>query len=545
MEAAEDVVKETTSQTSAFHGGVEHKPDEDRGLEVNQARAMETAPESNDQDQSPGQSSRPPDLEEDSQNNKPSRPSPSLVSEIQSLEERLLQLRWQAAAEADSSGERAHDPAVDDDTLRKQIRKKTRFGQEWVNKIEKSAEESLSELHHFRQVSGIDNPNYDRFMHSIRDMGKNPEYGPVEDEFNGGIGIEPEQEFNAWLHLINHPRRGPRGLRPMTSLRPIYSRKVGPPSQWDTADGDDWSSDDSISSRDFDYFRARLRGDFEWELDRLNHQRGRYKKHQERKRATEIAAKVEEERERMEEEHKERQASGNEQQNNDAVVQMNSLAWENFKAARNTPTRLSCVIDILMGEPDISKGTFWGYFGATNKPGPSVSVKSKPQVANLSHYDGVGVLPERIRIHSKQLIKALSTVHGSELRPLEDDSETEPYSMVMLRPYRMLTYYDKELRNCHEQLAKDILRPESTTDSVGVPDAVTPLEEVTLSEATGMYLSRIIVFYAPKYANNLLITRRRCWNGRWKWPPGNANQRRRPRWLHEVGCDSQALEVFV
>lgn len=452
-----------------------------------QARAMDDGLSGHDQ--SPRQTSEPPDLE-DHQRHKPVGLSPGLVSEIQSLEERLLQLQWQAAAEAASSEEGAHDLNVDNETLRKQIRK-ARFDQKWIDKIEDSAEENMNEIRRFRHEGPFDDQYTSNMMHNVGQHGEMGCISDLQTEFSNGT---KGHEFETWSRL--HLNRK-HGMRPMASLRPVYSRKLGPPSQWDTADGDDWSSDDSISSRDFEYFRARLRGDFEWELDRLGLQRRRYLKHKEKKRAKENAKRAQEEREREESKRKERQgtespegegASGNEQKTDEATARLNPLAWTNFKAVRNVPARASFVIDILIGEPDISKVAFWGWFGAAKKSAPVLSTaeKSKSQAAHSAHYDGAGVLPERLRIHSKQLIKALSMVHGSDLEP-PAPFDTDKYSLVMLRPYRMLTYYNKELRNLHEKLTENILKPESATDSPA--DAAKSLDEAAISEATGMCLT--------------------------------------------------------
>lgn len=40
-------------------------------------------------------------------------------------------------------------------------------------------------------------------------------------------------------------------------------------------DAQPWDSGESTRTRDFDYFQARLRGDYEWEIDCLNMQRQR------------------------------------------------------------------------------------------------------------------------------------------------------------------------------------------------------------------------------------------------------------------------------
>ncbi|KAI8718086.1 Protein MSP1 [Fusarium sp. LHS14.1] len=420
----------------------------------------------------------------------PKSKSASFISEIRALRERLIHLEEEAGnqpstddvelgCDGDTEGAGASE---EEKKLRKEIRR-AHFARKWVQKTEKRADETADsrEKSQFGQ-----NPP---FMYSIGPSGRecDPHFeytSPKDDDVVSEFATERENLL--WGDVETHPGRG--SVRPQTSLRPIYSRKLGPHTQWDTSDSNEWSSDDTTRSRDFDYFRARLRGDFEWELDRLTHQRKRYEAHKEKKKARELADKAKMER-RMQ-----AQAAGPQDGDQDAdavdneavddpgkedktsmqhaVPKLNPLEWDTFKAARITqPEGAYFSIDILIGEPKIFHD-YPGFLGKTywtkmarSRPISRVQRNSKhPDTAeqqaptSTTRPDGHSPFPERIRIHSRHIIKTLSVIHGSELVS-SDDFGTG--SVVMLRPFRMLTYYEREIREWYSKLEEE-LHPTNT-----------------------------------------------------------------------------------
>lgn len=444
---------------------------------------------------------------------KPAGVSSDLFLEIHALQERLLLLEEQATKDlnvdpqdlgADGHIE-APDASEEEKKLRKQIRR-AHFARKWVGKTETHAEETTDDRSH------LGGPKGPRISAVARELGLRRIRG------SGIVDYKTDREYNLRCEMWDQEYNSPAaGVRFPTSLRPVYSTKLGPPTQWDTSDSEEWSSDGSTRSRDFDYFRARLRGDFEWELDRLNAQRQRYLKHKEKKKAEE-ARKFQEQLEKEEQEVKERQAreaqelapsqdeksdadapSGAEILSSEVVVEpsqplkpperhalpkLNRVEWEVFRVIRNTPTASSFAIDILIGEPQISNDNSWGYFGGygsrpINRAGmraraspkakgldaKSVQVSTKQLPAHSAHSDGQGPLPERIRIHSKQLLKILAFTHRSELISVDDEDATNP-SLVMLRPFRMLRYYDKEIRDWHKKLVTDLRAPKAIQGKV-------------------------------------------------------------------------------
>lgn len=419
--------------------------------------------------------------------NSHSRSPQNLVLEIRALQNRLLLLEEQATSELDincgGSGQEGDSETVDDPKDEREVQKHIRRAHEskkWVEKSEERAEKTT----HERGRLGM----HVRFMDNITD----------NDTAKISRDKENFRRYDEYSTRTNVNLRPIHGIRPPTSLRPIYSRKLGPPTQWDTSDSEEWNSDDSTHSRDFDYFRARLRGDFEWEIDRLTAQKRRYDAHKEKKRAKELAKSTDEERERQQttgnhqdgeqdsntlgdgEDHTSRPSEPAEES---ALPGLQFLEWDMFKSARKAPTPSCFSIYILIGEPKLHNYAFGNLLGnrlratvgAKSRSGAIATARSnmsqpgapaKQAMAHPPNPDGQAPLPERIRIHSKQLIKTLSVIHRSDLIPGEDPNIT---SIVMLRSFRMLTYYKDEIRDWYTKLS-DKLQPTKLTEEMIGPE---------------------------------------------------------------------------
>ncbi|KUI60967.1 Protein MSP1 [Cytospora mali] len=401
---------------------------------------------------------------------KPTKRSNSILEEVRALQDRLLQLEQQAAWElggeaerigSDEDGKGALD-SNDEKELRNHVRR-AHFASKWVKKTEEHAAQTLNEPSRV----GMGPP----YMHGIRHMGMNINPFP---EFTGQEREMCESEI----------RKQRYGLRPPTSLRPIYSGKLGPPSQWDMSDYDEWSSDESITSRDFDYFRTRLRGDFEWELHRLTRQRERYKKHKEKKQ-TDKARGVVTPSLPGETMTNASRTPGQEEVERHAIAKLSYLEWDMFRTVRKVPTSMSSAIDILIGEPDISDDGFWGRSkssGAKLKTQVQIEAALKQPTTRTTYNSAQEPLPERIRIHSKQLIKTLSVIRGLELHvDMYRLNDVENLSIVMLRPFRMLTYYYEKLQEWHSKILEDIRQAKHTPDKNA--DSGIRLRETTATAA--------------------------------------------------------------
>lgn len=66
-----------------------------------------------------------------------------------------------------------------------------------------------------------------------------------------------------------------------------------------------------------------------------------------------------------------------------------------------------------------------------------------------------------VEIHSMHLIMILARIHGSDLIFEESDNNT---SLVLPRPFRLLSYYDEQIRDWHSKLVHDHSAPKSSIE---------------------------------------------------------------------------------
>lgn len=428
--------------------------------------------------------------------------------------------QWKATVEdetlEDSHGGQDPKSSVSDgdEMLRKHIRKAP-SGKRWVERVEQIAEAGADERKDYGRKDSIDGTK--STMYHVQPSGnllRGDEFAALlhkQGWFNThGIptrGLLPSDEARFREHNKAYPHRG---VRPPTSVHQFYekpirrereaevhpptlSRKLGPPTKWDESDSEEWSSDTSTRSQDFKYFRARLRGDFEWELDRLNAQVMRYRKHQNKKKSRELAIQAQKDKERKIRDF------GPQERNDDFIT---NLGHDTVAAGKNKPRtqQLSPVgwsafllrlvpglIDVLIEEPKLSSNLKpWGN-SKREKQGKNAQKKElnlrTPAATDVSSKDDAAQglrqstpwtvrdpLPERIRINSKKIIGILSSIHGSPLYPDADETS----SVALLRPFKILHAYDKEIREMCSKLeddaAQDIKRQITGTANEGVDE---------------------------------------------------------------------------
>ncbi|TLS26551.1 hypothetical protein PpBr36_05491 [Pyricularia pennisetigena] len=350
--------------------------------------------------------------------------SAALMEEIHMLREQLFKLGDRVA---DQMGHEINDdPETDatqdselvkDDSKRSRRRRKAT---KWVGKRETRA----AELQKTDRTRG-EMP----YLVFIQDDGTN--------DFDASLKPKTGREEDIYWDLAYADRGfGPsristttRRVLPMTSLRKQHSRKLGPPTQWDTSDSDQWDSDDTTRTKDFDYFRARLRGDFEWEIERLMAQKERYERNKKKK--NELAMKG-----------KHAKTSKPRESEQHALLTVFQSTWPGFDAMWDQPLENAFAIDVLIGEPQITLPSYFdkGFLSTSRRR--KHTMKKEPEAHSGSS------LPERIRIHSKQIIKTLSVICGEKLNPEDDDGP-----VVLLRPFRLLTAYATDIREWHSNLS--------------------------------------------------------------------------------------------
>lgn len=149
-----------------------------------------------------------------------------------------------------------------------------------------------------------------------------------------------------------------------------------------------------------------------------------------------------------------------------ATPSRHHVKWEAFRDGRVNRDNDRFAIEVLDGEPvvkfdvDPSEGFWWSKWA--HRRDSDHATKDAAGDANTLRGQtlppGQAPLPERIRIHSKQIVKVLETIHGSELSSYET-------SVVMIRPFRALAYYERKIRQKLEDAIQSIMSPIQTQEN--------------------------------------------------------------------------------
>ncbi|ETS80035.1 hypothetical protein PFICI_07564 [Pestalotiopsis fici W106-1] len=134
------------------------------------------------------------------------------------------------------------------------------------------------------------------------------------------------------------------------------------------------------------------------------------------------------------------------------IAELNRVEWATFKTLGATElfrSKSFHAIDVLVGEPQIWREPF-SLLGQKHRipvrgTAPQLLAPDTKIPQNTTDAAASAALPERIRINSLAIIKAFSELHI-------DDSSNLRGSFLLFRPYKVLSYYEKELRNWTERL---------------------------------------------------------------------------------------------
>lgn len=133
--------------------------------------------------------------------------------------------------------------------------------------------------------------------------------------------------------------------------------------------------------------------------------------------------------------------------------ELNRVEWTTFKTMLLRGVKDSFAIDVLKGEPVVSfepptNDLSLRSWRVHRLPIISPEEKAKPRKAPASTKQppapGQAPLPERIRINSKHILKVFEKIHG--------DSMSSESSVLMIRPYKALAYYDEPIRQKFQEL---------------------------------------------------------------------------------------------
>jgi len=151
-----------------------------------------------------------------------------------------------------------------------------------------------------------------------------------------------------------------------------------------------------------------------------------------------------------------------------AKASLRQEEWATFRALARQEECEAVAIDVLLGEPALSyEDTYAMVFGPRHHrlPKDAKPAAAKPPTSKSDH----DLLPERIRIHSSQLLSILK-----DLRPDGDDRTLSSAPAVFVRPFKMFSYYENALRDRCDQLAKGLAVSAAAATADGSRDSGQP-----------------------------------------------------------------------
>ncbi|KAF4494157.1 TOB3 (member of AAA-ATPase family) [Fusarium agapanthi] len=146
---------------------------------------------------------------------------------------------------------------------------------------------------------------------------------------------------------------------------------------------------------------------------------------------------------------------------------LNRVTWTEFQASLEvTDQAKRFAIDVLMGEPNVKVtlpslryrtggAARYGFDNRVSTSGGAANASSvaanlrKPTGRTMSR--GQRPLPERIHINSTAILRILSKIFQEEI-----STKFEP--VLMMRPFRGLTWYKNEIRKWRDGLEKNVIK---------------------------------------------------------------------------------------
>lgn len=172
------------------------------------------------------------------------------------------------------------------------------------------------------------------------------------------------------------------------------------------------------------------------------------------------------------------------------------MRWEAFVAGRTRRADPRSAIDLLVGDPvvevnmDDLASMWWSkwanYDDHSNSKVEEHATASIPQSqAQMASITGRAPLPERIRINSKYIMEILEEILDRSLTPRNG-------TLVMIRPFRTLAYYEDRLRQHLTELEHQLGQDGCATsvdgaDSVGTSSVADKVEDEGDDEVEGAY----------------------------------------------------------
>ncbi|KAL2799443.1 hypothetical protein BJX66DRAFT_352309 [Aspergillus keveii] len=225
---------------------------------------------------------------------------------------------------------------------------------------------------------------------------------------------------------------------------------------------------------DYGERRASVRKHFEWELDRLYLMEELYRCQQRRKMDEAEAKKAQEDEARVAMNAPSAMNDGSGTQDDGenkpgpmvAELILTKLQWHTFKHSAAVD-RVDCQIEVLIGEPivqDERLAGFTSWYGFSGY-GPQ-KVSKVEQTTVITAPSGETALFERVRIRSLILNRILEKIE---------------VSVVFIRPFKLLTYCERALRDWCKALKNKYALPPVSGGETSLADTVSTVPEENVS----------------------------------------------------------------
>ncbi|KAL7952745.1 hypothetical protein V8C34DRAFT_318782 [Trichoderma compactum] len=146
-----------------------------------------------------------------------------------------------------------------------------------------------------------------------------------------------------------------------------------------------------------------------------------------------------------------------------AEPKANLVDWTLFKGLGRQTEGISCVLDVLVGEPVVEKES-WGYNWNRRDRPAETSQAQKQNATSFSTGPRVqGPLPERIRIHSNLFLRIFAKLIDPDGVKLNLGTS----SVVFLRPFKAITHYEDRLRDWLTRRQESIESQDGKLDPAG------------------------------------------------------------------------------
>ncbi|KAJ8120203.1 hypothetical protein ONZ43_g3031 [Nemania bipapillata] len=157
-----------------------------------------------------------------------------------------------------------------------------------------------------------------------------------------------------------------------------------------------------------------------------------------------------------------------------ALSQVHRVPWPRFQSLRALTEGSSSAIDVLIGEPPIEFNVMpYGWRRKT-----AMAAKERKAVPKLDAVSEQTPMPERIRINSRHLLQILSQLNQPPT--FIPPSVLPSSSIVLLRPFRILAYYNESIRERYESLG-NILKTELHHEDISTRHSATFTDHVSSS----------------------------------------------------------------